>query len=104
MFTNEKITLGWEPTCSCNSAYPDTPCPKDDPAYVPYSPIPCTVLDPFFGAGTTGLVAKQLGRDFIGIELNEKYCEMAERRIEQAAYQMPLTPKARKVSKRERKP
>jgi DNA modification methylase len=67
-------------------------------------PIGGTVLDPFFGAGTTGLVAKQLGRDFIGIELNEKYCEMAERRIEQAAYQMPLTPKARKVSKRERKP
>lgn len=39
------------------------------------------VLDPFFGAGTTGLVAARLGREFIGIELNAKYCEMAERRI-----------------------
>jgi len=40
-----------------------------------------TVLDPFFGAGTTGLVAMRLGREFIGIELNSKYCEMAQGRI-----------------------
>jgi len=49
-----------------------------------------TMLDPFFGAGTTGMVAKQLGRDFIGIELNPKYCEMAERRIAQVGYQHGL--------------
>jgi len=40
-----------------------------------------TVLDPFFGAGTTGLVALRLGREFIGIELNADYCEMARKRI-----------------------
>jgi DNA modification methylase len=40
-----------------------------------------TVLDPFFGAGTTGLVCDRLGRDCIGIELNENYAAMAERRI-----------------------
>mgnify|MGYP001238718886 CR=1 FL=1 len=40
------------------------------------------VLDPFLGSGTTALVAKQLGRDFIGIELNSEYCKMAEERIE----------------------
>jgi DNA modification methylase len=39
------------------------------------------VLDPFFGAGTTGLVALRLGREFIGIELNEEYCEIARKRI-----------------------
>ena len=38
-------------------------------------------LDPFFGAGTTGLVAKKLGRRFIGIELNEAYIGMAQKRI-----------------------
>jgi DNA modification methylase len=38
-------------------------------------------LDPFFGAGTTGLVAKKLGRHFIGIELNEAYIGMAQKRI-----------------------
>jgi len=39
------------------------------------------VLDPFFGAGTTGVVAKKLGRNFIGIELNKDYCEIARNRI-----------------------
>jgi len=53
-------------------------------------PIGGIVLDPFFGAGTTGMVAKQLGRDFIGIELNQNYCEMAERRIAQTGYQPGL--------------
>ncbi len=40
-----------------------------------------TVLDPFAGAGTTLLVAAQLGRDAIGIELNPDYAEMARRRV-----------------------
>lgn len=39
------------------------------------------VLDPFFGAGTTGLVAERLQRDCIGIELNPTYAEIARRRI-----------------------
>jgi DNA modification methylase len=39
------------------------------------------VLDPFFGLGTTGLVAAKCGRDWIGIELNPAYVEMAERRL-----------------------
>jgi DNA modification methylase len=41
-----------------------------------------TVLDPFFGSGTTGIVAKKLQRKYIGIELNEEYIKIAERRIE----------------------
>ena len=40
-----------------------------------------TVLDPFFGAGTVGLVSDRLGRDCTGIELNGDYCDMAEDRI-----------------------
>jgi len=44
-------------------------------------PVGGTVLDPFFGAGTVGLVAKREGRDYIGIELNPEYVEMAENRI-----------------------
>lgn len=39
------------------------------------------VLDPFFGTGTTGAVAKMLGRDFIGIEREESYRAVAEKRI-----------------------
>lgn len=40
-----------------------------------------TVLDPFLGTGTTGLAAKNLGRNFIGIELLQKYYDIAQRRI-----------------------
>jgi len=83
-------TLGWSPTCSCNMAYPDYEAARDDPAYVPYNPIPCTVLDPFSGAGTTGLVAEKLGREFIGIELNPEYVKMAEKRIAKATAQGKL--------------
>lgn len=42
-----------------------------------------TVLDPFSGAGTVGLVATKLGRSYIGIELNAEYIEMTERRLAQ---------------------
>ena len=45
------------------------------------TPIPATVLDPFTGAGTTGLVATGLGRDFVGAELNPEYAAMARARI-----------------------
>lgn len=43
-----------------------------------------TVLDPFTGSGTTGVVAKSLGRNFIGIELNAEYFSLAETRIGEA--------------------
>lgn len=39
------------------------------------------VLDPFIGSGTTAIVALSLGRNFIGFEINKKYCEIAEQRI-----------------------
>lgn len=41
-----------------------------------------TCLDPFMGSGSTGVAAKSLGFDFIGIEMNEEYLEIAKRRIE----------------------
>lgn len=56
---------GWLPSCSCG-----------------LDPVPGIVLDPFFGAGTVGLVAKKLGRHYIGIELNPEYIGMAKARIE----------------------
>jgi DNA modification methylase len=45
------------------------------------TPVPCTVLDPFFGAGTTGLVADRLQFDCIGIELKHLNVEIAYERI-----------------------
>lgn len=46
------------------------------------------ILDPFFGTGTTGAVAKKLGRHFIGIERDSGYIEHAQRRIE--SVQVPM--------------
>jgi DNA modification methylase len=66
MVQREKITTGWLPSCSCPS----------------HEPVPATVLDPFGGAGTTGLVADRLGRNAILIELNPEYAAMARTRLE----------------------
>jgi site-specific DNA-methyltransferase (adenine-specific) len=42
---------------------------------------PGVVLDPFFGTGTVGRVAEQHGRDWVGIELNPRYCDLAWQRV-----------------------
>ncbi len=44
------------------------------------------VLDPFFGSGTVGLVARKLKRNFIGIEINPEYCKMAEERLQETGF------------------
>lgn len=62
----EKKTTGWEPTCECHGSTES--CPTR----------PCMVLDPFGGAGTTGLVAARLGRQAILIELKPAYVRMAK--------------------------
>lgn len=60
------------------------------PRYEQLSPAPCVVLDPFNGSGTTGMVAIDLGRHYIGIDLNAEYIEMARRRIAPALAAPPL--------------
>jgi DNA modification methylase len=67
----EVETLGWQPTCKC--AAQET--------------TPCTVIDPFFGAGTTGLVARKHGCKVIGIELSEEYIKIALKRLSQEVLQ-----------------
>jgi len=49
-----------------------------------------TILDPFMGSGTTGVACVQTGRNFIGIEIEPKYFEIAEKRIKEAQLQLRL--------------
>jgi hypothetical protein len=65
-FNTERRTVGWQPSCAC---------PPADAA-------PCLVLDCFAGSGTVGLVARRLGRRFVGFDLSREYVNLARERIE----------------------
>lgn len=67
-------TTGWAPTCSHAAPV-----------------VPCVVLDPFSGTGTTGKAAAKLGRDYIGIDLHPAHTRTAERRLTHAV-EGPLFP------------
>lgn len=56
-----------------------------EPCILAGSRVGGTVLDPFFGSGTTGAVAKRLGREYIGIDINSRYCDKAQARIDKVA-------------------
>jgi len=60
-------TTGWEPGCTCGAEV-----------------VPCLVLDPFLGSGTTVAVARELGRHGVGCELNPEYAALARERIGKA--------------------
>jgi DNA modification methylase len=66
-------TIGWT-DCGCNAGFE-----------------PGIILDPFAGAGTTCMVAKKLGRYYVGIELNPEYCKMAEKRSSEVVRQGELS-------------
>ena len=63
-------TVCWKPSCGCGDHLQS---------------VPATVLDPFAGSGTTLAVAESLGRDWIGIDLNSEYIEIARKRVEEVA-------------------
>ena len=64
MQIHEIETVGWQPDCDCDA---DT--------------VPCRVLDPFGGSGTTAMVANRLQRDATIIEISPDYADMAAKRI-----------------------
>jgi len=66
-------SIGYKPTCNCKAGFASG-----------------IVLDPFFGAGTTGLVALKQGKKFIGIELNPEYIEISKKRLKPFLEQQTL--------------
>ena len=64
MSKGEKIIKGYEPTCSCDVEFTSG-----------------IVLDPFFGSGTTAEVAMEQDKKWVGIELNQEYVDIAEKRL-----------------------
>lgn len=64
-YQRKRIGETWQPTCECGTA----------------NVVPCVVLDPFNGSGSTGVACELLLRDYIGIDLGESYIEMANRRV-----------------------
>lgn len=69
-----------------------------EPCILAGSAVGGVVLDPFFGSGTTGAVAKRLGREYIGIDLSERYLEKAKQRIDRV--QTEITGGEQSVAKR----
>jgi len=78
-------TTGWKQSCKCEAA----------------EPVPCKVLEPFCGSGTTLAVAKVLGRDSVGIELNPEYITLAQQRIDSADIGMLVKRKPRSTSRKQ---
>jgi DNA modification methylase len=61
----ESKTVGWRQSCLCGLV----------------TTYPGVILDPFFGAGTVGIVAQKYNRRFVGLELKMDYCQMSKKRI-----------------------
>jgi len=64
VYSAPKGTISWTIPCNCNAGFE-----------------PGIVLDPFMGSGTVAVVAKKLGRNFIGIELSNKFIELSNERL-----------------------
>jgi len=85
-----RVIPGWGPKVQPNKAYGKNghPCSRS-PAHIRWlvnwwSLEGETVLDPFMGSGTTGVACKEMNRNFIGIEIEEKYFKIAETQVAQA--------------------
>lgn len=83
-FAGSRVALDY-----CDDAYAPSAHPFQKPRAVMewclgFLPEAQTILDPFMGSGTTGVACVKLGRKFIGIEIEERYFDIACRRIEDA--------------------
>jgi site-specific DNA-methyltransferase (adenine-specific) len=80
--SRDQSILRYPPVPSANRNHP-TEKPPSLLEYLIAKIGPATVLDPFAGSGSTLIAARNLGRKVIGIEIEERYCEIAARRLDQ---------------------
>jgi site-specific DNA-methyltransferase (adenine-specific) len=106
-FTNGRLFGNY----SDKSSYANIPCGKKETDHPNEKPLLLIrklitvgsnendfIIDPFMGSGTTAVACEQLNRRWIGIEISEKYCEIAKQRIERERQQLKLfEPKAEKM-------
>lgn len=78
----ETVTIGWQAGCSCNAG----------------DPVPCLILDPFSGSGTSQKAARLLGRHSIGCELNAEYAEKIAVAKIRDAFEQKRRPKAKQIA------
>jgi len=87
----EIVRIPWTNFTVTHRAESDHPCERPVELYqwcIEYLPKADTVLDPFMGSGTTGVACAKMGRQFIGIEIDEGYFDIACRRIREE-YRQP---------------
>lgn len=92
-------TVGWVPGCSCGQKN----CTREKVMF-PYPTVPATVLDPFVGSGTSGVVALRHGRNFVGVDLNPAYLRLAEARIQHSLTEKPKKPRTPRPAKEWQQP
>ena len=74
----------------CSNRSHSAAFPEDLPAWFIklFTQEHCTVLDPFIGSGTTAVAARKLQRNYIGIDINNEYCQQARKRVSQIPYRL----------------
>jgi DNA modification methylase len=82
----DRTTTGWRPTCGCDTAV----WMWDQRDWDRVPKLPALVLDPFMGSGTVARVAERLGREWVGVDLDERNRDMCELRLKRNQMEIPL--------------